>query len=642
MPPPKPPPARLSRDREAEIRRAAIVLLANLLAPGAAPTQRMLAAGWPDAGARMLQVAGDVYECHGVRSAALAFAAAAAAVDPLALDADVAGAEASVGAGAAAGGGAADGDAAAGAAGAEDDEEAHRRRAAAAPGALRALHRLGLASLLRQQALWEALRPLLAAAASGAAPPAAAVAACALASQALGADPSGVGARLLAGGASWEGAQPLFTRSLAGALPQAAAPAPFSAAADGGADALAPDLPTALLALVAAGAAAQRGPAGLPPSAAAHVRALEWLAGVGWVAVLWGQGWLLGEGAAGALQLHTAESSRVSCIWQASLRCCPAFCCQRICRASPSDDVAPSTGASCPWLPAPTVRAEAPAPAAATAAARWQAQAAAAAAGAARTLPLACAAAAGLRAGAPPPPAWGEDGGPSQAEVSAARASAALAARRLPAALADLLCAVAGALPPLEPPEPASEVGDGLPAAGEPEEGGAEGAPRGWPSLQLAACQLAAARAAAAVLAGALARSGPEQRLAAARALAPRPGTACAVASDSAGRVLAAAAAVLGHPLCGEACGEQVAAAVGCLLADEACARVLLGDGCVGATAEADAPADAGAARGSGANANMGRVAAPSSPPGESNRPAFTPPDPLALGPRPRAALRGR
>jgi hypothetical protein len=274
--PPASLPGRLSRDKEAGIRRAAICLLANLLAPGAEPTQRMLAAGWPDCGARLLRVAADAFECHGVRAAALAFAAAAAAVDPLTLDAwPPAAAAAAADAGGQAGSDAEPRQGRGEAEGQPDADE--ERRAAAAPGALRRLQRLGLAALLQQQPFWEALPPLLAAAATGGTPPALAAAAATLAAQALGADPSGVGARLLAGEPGWEGPQPLITRALASALPRDA-PAPAPGGCGGGEGA---DVPGALLAVVTAGAAAQSGAAGLPSACAAQARVLEWLPAAG-------------------------------------------------------------------------------------------------------------------------------------------------------------------------------------------------------------------------------------------------------------------------------------------------------------------------------------------------------------------------
>ena len=73
-------PIRLSRDREASIRRLAITLLSQLLSPGASPTTNMLVQGWSDSSNRMLRVAADESEAWGVRAAALQFLLAAAAV----------------------------------------------------------------------------------------------------------------------------------------------------------------------------------------------------------------------------------------------------------------------------------------------------------------------------------------------------------------------------------------------------------------------------------------------------------------------------------------------------------------------------------------------------------------------------------
>ena len=47
---------RLARDREAEVRVAAIGLLAHLASPQAPATRRMLLQGWPEAGTAMLKV----------------------------------------------------------------------------------------------------------------------------------------------------------------------------------------------------------------------------------------------------------------------------------------------------------------------------------------------------------------------------------------------------------------------------------------------------------------------------------------------------------------------------------------------------------------------------------------------------------
>jgi hypothetical protein len=246
----------------------------------------MLVTGWPDCGARLLRVGCDGFEAFGVRAAALAFVCAAAAVDPLEL------------AGADAGACAADTPAAEAALGREagpvdeppppgtapeagqqegqQEGEQGGDKAAAPPGAPRQLHRLGLASLLQQQQLWEALPPLLARPAADAAPPALLAAAAALAAQALAADPSGVGLRLLLAQRTWEGPQPVVARTLQAALPGAPGPGFGSAAEGPGAD-----VPSSLLAVVACGAEAQRGAGALPSACAAHLRALEWLTAAG-------------------------------------------------------------------------------------------------------------------------------------------------------------------------------------------------------------------------------------------------------------------------------------------------------------------------------------------------------------------------
>lgn len=52
------------------------------------------------------------------------------------------------------------------------------------------------------------------------------------------------------------------------------------------------------------------------------------------------------------------------------------------------------------------------------------------------------------------------------------------------------------------------------------------------------------------------------------------------------GGLLAAVAVLLDHPMCDAGCQRQLAALVGCLVADERCARELLGEGAVGLTAE--------------------------------------------------------
>ncbi|KAI8476101.1 MAG: hypothetical protein J3K34DRAFT_513946 [Monoraphidium minutum] len=546
--------SRLARDREASIRRSSLLLLAALLAPGAAPTQRMLVTGWPDCGARTLRVAADEFECHGVRGAALAFVAAAAAVDPLALT------EGGGGAGAAArprasGGGAEEacgGDAAAQQqrrAGADEAEgggygvDGVGGGAAAAEegqpplGALRQLHRLGLALLLQQQALWESLPPLLRAAAAARLPPAAAAAACSLAALAFAADPLGAGARLMAGQAGgYLGPEPDLAAALQGGLPQPAG----GAAGGGGGDGDEVDVVTALAQAVAAAAAAQRGGAALPAACRAHAAALEWLGGAG-----------------------------------------PAA----------SEEVAVTTVAGCSWLPCPRAPAPAlgddgPAPAAAAPAGSaraaaealaWRAQSAAALGAAVDALVAACAAAPGMRAGLPAPPSWADDGGLPAASASAARAAAAVASRQLPELLAAALCGLAAALPALAPP-PGDACGAHEPAR----DGGRLAA------LELGGRQLAAASGAAGALAALLARLEPRQRTAAAAALAGARGP------GGGGGALAALAALLEHPLAGEAAQQQLAAAVGCLMADEPCARALLGAGAVGATADVDAAAGGG------------------------------------------------
>jgi len=273
-------PNRFSRDKEASIRRSSITLLANLLSPGATPTQRMLITGWPDCGARLMRVACDAFECHAVRAAALAFVCAAAAVDPIVL------AEGGVSSGAEVQ-----------APEQREEEEGEGGRdpgdppaaaAATAPGALRRLHRLGLAALLQQQQLWEALLPLLGAAGARAVPPALSAAACALAAQALAADPAGVGVRLLVGRADWEGPQPLITRALAAALPPGQ-PGSFlvtdragGASSGGGSSASGEvDVPSALMAVVRAGVGAQGGVGGMPEELGAYAQSLEWLAAAG-------------------------------------------------------------------------------------------------------------------------------------------------------------------------------------------------------------------------------------------------------------------------------------------------------------------------------------------------------------------------
>ena len=534
-------PDRLSRDREAAIRRAAFALLAALLAPGAAPTQRMVAAGWPDAAVRAARVACDVYECHGVRAAALAALSAAAAVDPDALAVAEPAAEEQQGVVAAA----------------EEGDEAAAAAEAAAPGALRRLHRLGLAALLQHQQLWEALPPLLGSAASNGngAPPALAAAAAGLVAQALAADPAGVGLRVLLGGASWEGPDPALVRPLVAALPPCGGGGGTGGAIPATGSEV--DVPAALLAVVNAGLGAQRrwAPiigrsssrsgggigsigAGLPEACAAQARALEWLAAAD---------------------------------------------------ASPSEDVAPSTVHTRAWVEADTGSGRAPisiGEGARAGVARWQAQAAGAAAAALQALTLACAAAPSARAGGSAPEAWAEGPGPSAAQIAALKASAALALRQLPAALASGLCAVARALPALAD---ADAAGDGDGSGGAPLE-----------ALRLGQQQIGAARGAAQALAALLARKDAAARLRTVRGLAAmeqhdsssssRSADGADSGSGSGGSVLSAAAAILQHALCDDATAEQLAALVGCLLADEHCARALLRGGAVGERSEDGPP----------------------------------------------------
>ncbi|KAL0055596.1 hypothetical protein WJX82_002269 [Trebouxia sp. C0006] len=68
---------RLSRDREASVRVAALGLLAHLASPRAPATRRMLLQGWPEAGTALLKVALQKEEPLAVRAAALRFLAVA-------------------------------------------------------------------------------------------------------------------------------------------------------------------------------------------------------------------------------------------------------------------------------------------------------------------------------------------------------------------------------------------------------------------------------------------------------------------------------------------------------------------------------------------------------------------------------------
>lgn len=194
-------PCRLSRDKEAAIRCAAVQLLERCLAPGATSTTTMLLQGWPDALSRLVRVAADPSEAWGVRAAALRFLVAAAAVPQEVCQQAAAAAEA---AGAAASGSHEAGPSAAAADGGEADGRSSK--------GLR-LPRFGLAGVLQQQQLWEVLPALLAVAAGSGTvssildqqsveqPPAevaAAAASCCLV--ALMGDPDGVGHQLLSHG----------------------------------------------------------------------------------------------------------------------------------------------------------------------------------------------------------------------------------------------------------------------------------------------------------------------------------------------------------------------------------------------------------------------------------------------------------
>uniref|UniRef100_A0A383WNT2 Rotatin N-terminal domain-containing protein n=1 Tax=Tetradesmus obliquus TaxID=3088 RepID=A0A383WNT2_TETOB len=76
--------SRLCRDRESCIRCLALRLLGQLLAPGAAATQSLIAHSWPDCGHRLVRVALDTCEAHGVRAAAMR-ALAASMVIPVSI-----------------------------------------------------------------------------------------------------------------------------------------------------------------------------------------------------------------------------------------------------------------------------------------------------------------------------------------------------------------------------------------------------------------------------------------------------------------------------------------------------------------------------------------------------------------------------
>ncbi|WIA13616.1 hypothetical protein OEZ85_007180 [Tetradesmus obliquus] len=76
--------SRLCRDRESSIRCLALRLLGQLLAPGAAATQALIAHSWPDCGHRLVRVALDTCEAHGVRAAAMR-ALAASMVIPVSI-----------------------------------------------------------------------------------------------------------------------------------------------------------------------------------------------------------------------------------------------------------------------------------------------------------------------------------------------------------------------------------------------------------------------------------------------------------------------------------------------------------------------------------------------------------------------------
>jgi hypothetical protein len=208
-------------------------LLAALLSPGAQPTQRMLLTSWPDAGARMLRVALDGWECGAVRAAACRCAPAASSIRSVAAAAQLPslvfceGVYADVFAflpgpalswrqcpprgcrflvAAAAVSPTMLGVAAAAAAAAA---EAGDVQGGSGGGAL-TLHRLGLAALLQQTQLWEDLPALLV---NSDTPPALVAAAAALALVAAAADPGGAALQLL----SVRGVMPSMLRLVRGA-----------------------------------------------------------------------------------------------------------------------------------------------------------------------------------------------------------------------------------------------------------------------------------------------------------------------------------------------------------------------------------------------------------------------------------------
>lgn len=68
------------RPARPQVRGCALQLLACLLTPQAAATQRLLAKGWPDSGAKLLSLATDAEEPYAVRLAALHFLSAVMAL----------------------------------------------------------------------------------------------------------------------------------------------------------------------------------------------------------------------------------------------------------------------------------------------------------------------------------------------------------------------------------------------------------------------------------------------------------------------------------------------------------------------------------------------------------------------------------